>query len=113
MHEMALCESLLDSLRDAARVHGFARVTRVRLAVGRFAGVEPEALRFGFDVVMRGSLADGAELVVLDEPGTAWCFDCAATVDLADRLAPCPGCGGGRLRPNGGIEMRIKDLEVV
>lgn len=113
MHEMALCESLLDSLREAAREHGFTRVTRVRLAVGAFAGVETEALRFGFDVVMRGSLADSAELDILGEPGTAWCFDCGTTVELSDRMAPCPLCGGERLRPNGGTDMRIKDLEVV
>lgn len=113
MHETAICESLLDSLRDAARDHGFARVTRVRLSVGQFAGVEVEALRFGFDVVMRGSLAENADLVVLEEPGTAWCFDCSTTVSLPDRLAPCPLCGGGRLRPNGGTDLRIKDLEVV
>lgn len=113
MHEMALCESLLDSLREAARAHGFARVTKVRLAIGRFAGVEVEALRFGFDVVMAGSLAEGADLVVLDEPGSAWCFDCSATVALVDRLDPCPDCGGGRLQPNGGTGMQIRDLEVV
>ncbi|MFK8251903.1 hydrogenase maturation nickel metallochaperone HypA [Ancylobacter terrae] len=113
MHEMALCESLLASLRDAARDHGFTRVTRVRLAVGSFAGVEVEALRFGFDVVMRDSLAEGAELVVIDEPGTAWCFGCSETVPLASRLDACPRCGGERLRPNGGTDMRIKDLEVV
>lgn len=113
MHEMALCESLLDSLRDAARDHGFNRVTKVRLVVGPFAGVEVEALRFGFDVVMRGSLAENARLEILDEPGTAWCFDCSTTVPLPDRLAPCPACGGERLRPNGGTDMRIKDLEVV
>ncbi|WP_421700638.1 hydrogenase maturation nickel metallochaperone HypA [Ancylobacter sp.] len=113
MHEMALCESLLDSLKDAARTHGFAKVTKVRLVVGPFAGVEVEALRFGFDVVMRGSLAEAAQLDILDEPGTAWCFDCSDTVALADRLSPCPQCGGERLRPNGGTEMRIKDLEVV
>ncbi len=113
MHEMALCESLLDSLRDAARTHGFARVTKVRLVIGAFAGVEAEALRFGFDVVMRGSLAENAQLDILDEPGTAWCFACSQTVALADRLSPCPGCGGERLRPNGGTDMRIKDLEVM
>ncbi|GAB4064013.1 hydrogenase maturation nickel metallochaperone HypA [Ancylobacter sonchi] len=113
MHEMALCESLLDSLRDAARAHGFAKVTKVRLVVGPFAGVEVEALRFGFDVVMRGSLAEDARLEILDEPGTAWCFDCNETVGLPDRLSPCPACGGERLRPNGGTDMRIKDLEVM
>ncbi|MFG1477364.1 hydrogenase maturation nickel metallochaperone HypA [Xanthobacter sp. V4C-4] len=113
MHEMALCESLRSALEDAARAQAFAKVTRVRLAVGRFAGVEVEALRFGFDVVMRGSLAEGAELVVLEEPGTAWCFSCDATVPLAHRLDPCPRCGGERLLPNGGTEMTIKDLEVM
>ncbi|MFG1391744.1 hydrogenase maturation nickel metallochaperone HypA [Xanthobacter agilis] len=113
MHEMALCESLRSALEEAARTQNFSKVTRVRLAVGRFAGVEVEALRFGFDVVMKGSLAEGADLVVLDEPGTAWCFGCNDTVPLAHRLDPCPRCGGERLLPNGGTEMTIKDLEVM
>ncbi|MFG1464686.1 hydrogenase maturation nickel metallochaperone HypA [Xanthobacter sp. DSM 24535] len=113
MHEMALCESLRDALEDAARTQSFSRITRVRLAIGAFAGVEVEALRFGFDVVMRGSLAEGAELIVMEEGGTAWCFDCGITVPLSGRLDPCPACGGERLVPNGGTEMKIKDLEVV
>lgn len=113
MHEMSICESLRDAIEDAARTQNFSRVTRVRLAIGRFAGVEVEALRFGFDVVMRGSPAEGANLVVLEEPGTAWCFDCNDTVPLAGRLDPCPRCGGERLLPNGGTEMKIKDLEVL
>ncbi|AWK89716.1 hydrogenase maturation nickel metallochaperone HypA [Azospirillum thermophilum] len=112
MHEMALCESLLQAMEEAGRSNGFHRVRRVRLEIGRFAGVEVEALRFGFDVVMRGSLAEGAELVVLEMPGQAWCFDCCETVPLGHRLDPCPRCGGERLRPNGGTEMTIKDLEV-
>ncbi len=113
MHEMAICESLRDAMEDAAKAQNFSRVTRVRLAIGAFAGVEVEALRFGFDVVMRGSLAEGADLVVLEESGTAWCFDCNDTVPLARRLDPCPVCGGERLLPNSGTDMKIKDLEVV
>lgn len=113
MHEMAVCESLLSAMEEAAKAQNFSRVTRVRLAIGRFAGIEVEALRFGFDVVTKGSLADGAELVVLEEEGTAWCFDCSDTVPLNHRLAPCPTCGGERLVPNGGTEMKIKDLEVM
>ena len=31
---------------------------------------------------------------------------------IADRLDPCPECGGGRLMPVAGDELRIKDLEV-
>lgn len=112
MHEMALCESLRDAIEDAARAQNFSKVTRVRLSIGRFAGVEAEALRFGFSVVMEGSLCEGAALDILDEPGTVWCFHCSETVPLEHRLDPCPRCGGERLVPNGGTDMRIKDLEV-
>jgi hydrogenase nickel incorporation protein HypA/HybF len=34
-------------------------------------------------------------------------------VEIDDRLSPCPNCGGGKLMPTGGDEMRIKDLEAV
>lgn len=112
MHEMSLCESLVAAIEESARSDGFRRVYAVRLAVGRFAGVEVEALRFCFDVVARGSVADGAALTIVEEPGTAWCFGCGDTVPLAGRLDPCPVCGGERLVPNGGTDMRIKDLEV-
>lgn len=112
MHEMALCEGVLGVLEDAARRQGFRRVRVVRLEIGRFAGVEVEALRFCFDAVTRGTLAEGATLEILDLPGRAHCFDCATTVTIDHRLDPCPLCGSGRLAPTGGDEMRIKELEV-
>ncbi len=112
MHEMSLCEGMLQVIEDQARAHDVERVTRVRVEVGRFAGVEIDALQFAFDVVMRGSVAEGAELITLDLPGRALCYDCMKEVEIADRLDPCPTCGGGKLMPQGGDEMRIKDLEV-
>ncbi|MDD3443765.1 MAG: hydrogenase maturation nickel metallochaperone HypA [Zavarzinia sp.] len=112
MHEMALCESVIAAVEDSARVNHFTRVRKVRLEIGRFAGVEVSALRFGFDVVARGTLCEGAELVVLEPKGRAWCFDCSETVELDERLDPCPLCGGLRLQPVSGNEMNIKDLEV-
>jgi hydrogenase nickel incorporation protein HypA/HybF len=61
---------------------------------------------------MRGTVAEGAELVTLDLPGKALWYDCMKEVEIAERLDPCPCCGGGKLMPQGGDEMRIKDLEV-
>jgi hydrogenase nickel incorporation protein HypA/HybF len=113
MHELSLCEGVRALIEEAAAREGFARVTRVRLEVGRFAGVETDALRFGFDVAMRGSPAEGAALDVIDLPGRAFCFGCGATVEVESRLDDCPRCGGARLSPTGGHELRVKDLEVV
>lgn len=112
MHEMSLAEGIRSIVLDQAQAHGFARVTVLRLEIGRFAGVEKPALEFAFDVVMRGSPAEGARLEMIDLPGKALCFDCEETVEIDDRFAPCPLCGGGRLLPDGGDEMRIRDMEV-
>jgi len=113
MHEMSLCEGIREVIEDQARRHRATRVTCVRVEIGRFAGVEKPALEFAFDVVMRGSPAEGARLIMIDLPGRALCYDCMKEVEIADRLDPCPDCGGGKLMPVGGDEMRIKDLEVV
>ena len=113
MHELSLCEGIRTVIEDQARAHNVARITKVRLEIGRFAGVDESALRFAWDVVMRGSPAEGAALEIISLPARAACFDCGEAVEIEDRLAPCPLCGGGRLSPMGGDEMRIKDLEVV
>ena len=112
MHEMALCESVLQIIEEHARRERFHRVLEVRLEIGALAGVEIDAMRFGFDVVCRGTLADGARLEIVEMPARAHCFDCGETVPVAERYDPCPRCGGYRLQVTEGDQMRIKDLEV-
>ena len=80
MHEMALCESVLQIVASTARRNAALRVKVVRLEIGELSQVEPDALRFAFDVVTRRSIADGARLEIDAVPGTAWCMQCARPV---------------------------------
>lgn len=112
MHEMSICRSILETLEEQAGLQRFSRVERVCLEIGPFAGVEVSALRFGFDVVMRGSLAADAVLDIIEAPGEAWCPRCAETVRVRERFDACPRCGAAGLRLTGGDELRIKELEV-
>jgi hydrogenase nickel incorporation protein HypA/HybF len=112
MHEMSLCEGILQVLEDHAGKQGFQRVKTVWLEIGGLAGVETEALRFNFDVVMKGSLADGAKLEIIHVPGEAWCEQCLKTVQLNQRFEACPECESFQLKVTSGEEMRIKELEV-
>ncbi|MCI4663040.1 MAG: hydrogenase maturation nickel metallochaperone HypA [Neomegalonema sp.] len=112
MHEMSICEAIRQTLEEQAKAQDFARVTVVRLEIGPLAGVEIEALRFGFDVVMRGSLAEKAALEIIETPASAWCMPCARTVAIEQRFEPCPICASHQLQVTSGDEMRIKELEV-
>jgi hydrogenase nickel incorporation protein HypA/HybF len=112
MHEMSLAEGVLQIVEDAAGEQGFARVRTVVIEIGQLSSVEPEAMRFCFDAVTRGSLAEGAVLEVIEVPGSGLCLSCDRTVPLAALYDPCPLCGGFPVQPTGGTEMRVKELEV-
>ena len=113
MHEMALCQALVQIVVDAARREGAARVAVVRVELGALSHAEPEALAFCFPAASRGTIAEGARLELLRVPGEAWCMTCVKPVPLASRYDPCPHCGGHRLRVTAGEEMRVRDMEVV
>lgn len=112
MHEMSICESVVQTLEEQAAVQDYSRVRVVRLEIGPFAGVEPESLRFCFDVVTRDTLAEGAALEIITTQPQAWCLDCEKNITIVERFDPCPECGGRQLQVSGGDELRIKELEV-
>jgi hydrogenase nickel incorporation protein HypA/HybF len=112
MHEMSLAESMREIVEASAREHAATSVTLVRLRIGQLAPVEREALTFCFDVVTRGTVAEGARLEIEAVPGTAWCWDCSAAVALATLVDACPACGGHRLEVTGGTEMRVHEIEL-
>jgi len=112
MHEMSLVESVVEILQEEARRQAFARVRTVWLEVGALSHCDPEALAFCFDVVTRGSLAEGARLEILRTPGQGWCLACSRPVVVARRGDPCDSCGSYQIQVTGGDAMRIQELEV-
>jgi hydrogenase nickel incorporation protein HypA/HybF len=112
MHEMALAESMLEIVEAAARKHGASRVSAVRLEIGTLSHVAVDALRFCFDAVTRGSLAEGAALDIDATPGEAWCMPCGERVAIAQLGNPCPRCGGYQLTVTAGDAMRVKDIAI-
>ena len=62
MHEARLCLSLLALAEQHLASAGGGRIVGVRLEVGDFAGVAPEALAAAFPICAAGTAADGATL---------------------------------------------------
>ena len=112
MHELSLCEGIVQVLEEQAVAQHYERVKTVWLEIGTLAAIEIEAMRFGFELVCRNTIAENARLEILEIPGRAWCMTCAKTVEVGQRYDPCPLCGGFQLQVTGGDEMRIKELEV-
>ena len=113
MHEMSLAEGVLQIVERTAGDNAAAKVNAVWLEIGTLAQVETEALRFCFDVVTRGSVADGARLEIVAVPGAAWCMRCGERVALMAIGDACPRCGGYQLQVVAGDDLRVKEIAIV
>ena len=112
MHEMSLAESVLQIINDSAAAENFQRVRSITLEIGKLSAVEPDAMRFCFDAVTRGSIAEGAELQIIETPGVGVCIECGAEVAMQEKYGICTDCGCAHLKITGGDQMRVKDLIV-
>lgn len=112
MHEMSLADSVLQIIEESARTQHFRKVRTVVLEIGQLSAVEPDAMRFCFDAVMRGTLAEGAELQIIATPGAGRCLECGTVAAMQERYGLCPACGSPRLQITAGERMRVKDLAV-
>ena len=111
MHELSLCESTLQIIEQQAREHQVNRITAVWLEIGALSCVEESAIRFSFDLVCRGSIADGCQLHIIHKPAKAWCWNCSKEVEVAQHGQGCPLCHGYSLRIDAGDTVQIKELE--
>jgi hydrogenase nickel incorporation protein HypA/HybF len=109
---MSLAEGVLQLIEDSSRTQNFSRVKTVWLEIGQLAGVEVEAMKFCFEAVVNDSIAQGAELVIIELPGQAWCLHCAEVVNVKALFDACPKCGSHQVQVTGGNEMRVKELDV-
>lgn len=67
MHEMGVASSVLETVqRELKRCPG-QRASAVALRIGRFAGVDPDSLRFCFEAIAKG---EGLAPMVLE---IEWC----------------------------------------
>lgn len=113
MHEMSLAGGVLQLIEKAAVRERFVRVQRLTLEAGALAGVEVRALRFALEALAPGTVLEGADVVIEEPPGQAWCLRCSEPVAIASRADPCPRCGSYQLQPTGGTELKVLDLVVL
>ena len=112
MHELSIAESLIEMIEENAATHNFKKVTKITLEIGVLAGIEKSALLFCFDVAAKNSLAEDAELVILDKLAGGICRHCHRQVITSGWYQPCPHCGHVGIEISEGQQMIIKSLQV-
>ena len=113
MHEITLCQRALELIEQQAAKHGAKRVTGCWLKIGAFSCVETSSLAFCFDLVCRGSVAEGCKLHLEEQEAECWCETCQQYVTLlTQRVRRCPQCHGDMLQIVADDGLQIRRIEI-
>lgn len=112
MHEIGIATAILEAVHAESARAGGATPVSIGVRIGEFAAVDPEALRFAFEVITRGTELESLSLEIEICPYRRRCAACAHVFDASDGVCECPRCGSTESRCAGGDELELAYLEV-
>jgi len=112
MHESGLTEDLFQHALQHAHEANARRIVRVKVVIGALSDATPESIRFYFDALAPGTIAEGAALEFDTAPGRAQCTVCGQDAFIDDLFSTCPVCGGFPLKITSGDGVFLDSLDV-
>ncbi|MBI2400910.1 MAG: hydrogenase maturation nickel metallochaperone HypA [Deltaproteobacteria bacterium] len=111
MHEMSITRSMLEIARREMEVNGIHALRKLKVRIGELTAVEPDTLKFCFDVAIKGTPFQGAVLEIEEVPLGGRCRVCGGEVRITAFDNRCPKCGSTDIERVSGHELDIISME--
>ena len=112
MHELAICQALIEQVESIARDHQAGQVTTILLNIGPLSGVEPRLVEQAFLIASAGTVAADAELVIDSLPVTVSCAHCGSVTSVLPNRLVCANCGDWHTTLVSGDELQLFRVEL-
>jgi len=112
MHELGIAESILQRVQQEAAQRSGARATKVGVRVGELSGVDPEALAFGFEALVKDTPYESLVLEIDLRKRVQRCRACGREYESGMLFSACPGCGSEDTACIAGDELDIAFIEL-
>jgi hydrogenase nickel incorporation protein HypA/HybF len=112
MHELSIALSMLDELEEQVEKHGGASVEAVHVRIGILSGVDPQALRFAYELACEGTPFVGSRLEIESVPLLVFCPQCTSTHNPDPQNICCPRCLTPEQQILEGRELEVRALEL-
>ena len=85
------------------------------LKIGVMSGILPNYVQSFFDVLSKGTIAEGAQIVIESDPAVFMCRQCGTESVYSEPGAEyiCSQCGSPALRLTGGYQFQIVNISIV
>lgn len=122
MHEVSVVTSLVDAVIDELSKYDVEKVNSVTILVGELTNLGDEQMKFAYEIVVRGTILEGSELIMESIPVEAQCMSCGyegpvrmlTDPDYESHSIPilsCPQCGGD-IKVVKGMECTVKCMDI-
>ena len=112
MHELGIAQSVIDAVQAEAARHTGATPLKVAVRIGELAAIDPDALRFSFDALIRETELEDLALEIEVCARRHRCNDCRTEFDVKDFVFECPRCTSTRNECIRGDELELAYLEL-
>jgi len=109
MHELSLCQAILEHVESRA---GGRPVRRVDVRIGHLRQVVPDSLQFSWEMLTESTELAGCELVIEHVAAVVRCRECATETTLGWPVLACAACEGHDVELLRGEELQIASLDV-
>lgn len=110
MHELSVTKSILEIATEAA---AGSRILLIRLRIGDLASIVDDSVEFYFELLSRGTPAEGARLEFKRVPATASCINCKSSFEVRVPLPDsCLYCQSTAITVSGGTDFLVESIEV-
>ncbi|MGD8641692.1 MAG: hydrogenase maturation nickel metallochaperone HypA [Gammaproteobacteria bacterium] len=112
MHELAVCQNIVDQVSHIAAEHSCRFVDKIFLQIGPLSGVEPELLESAFPIACANTAAEKAQLIIRKLPVKVRCRSCQAETEAVANRLVCGACGDWQTTLISGDEMLLERVEL-
>lgn len=112
MHELSIALNIIDIVMDTFAKTNAKQVNDVELEIGKFAGVEIDALEFALETSIDSTQLKSAKFIKTTTKGIGICNDCKKEIELETLYDNCPYCRGFNIDIIQGQELRVKSINV-
>lgn len=113
MHELSLCQNLIDQLTELTRQNQASAVARIEVQVGVLSGVEASLLESAFTLAKLDTVAETAELVTQITAPWVLCRTCGTESEVPPNRLCCPACASQATELIRGHELILARVELI
>lgn len=112
MHEYSITINILNIVLAEAQKAGSRKITKINLVIGDLSSIIDNSVQFYFDIVSKGTEAEGAKLVFNRIKSQIKCKQCGLITDRPLNSILCPHCGNEYTMISKGNEFYVEGISV-